>query len=1099
MFSFIRDLSVTPFIDLPFQLISWIGWLLIAGCFFWLTITFWKQSPLRTSRSWWVFAALVLLTPATTFLFALRLPVQELITPNLPVESIQPVMVFLFALPVVLCAGMVGIAPAAILGFLAGGLTAFYVSHNLFTPLECGIAGFLIGFLVRQKYRTSIYRLLRHPLGAAIVVSLAMIPLLLITSFLSISGSLAERFDYALTQNWGHIIARMAEIIIAGSISEIVFYFIPSFWYHPKELIPSPAEESLEKRAFFVSVPMIAIVFIVLIISDWLVAGNAARQMIRDRLASSAQVAAESLPYFLETGQSLIQDFADSELVSLSQAEAADKLSANIRLVPYFNQLYLWDANQTLRAAYPESNFDLEVLQEEEQLGLDLALKGVNVQTYTLLPTRPEDTAQISIISAIIAENGEIIGVLLGKTELNTNPFTIPALNAISGIAQAGGEGYILDSEGRVLFYAGTSEEGGKSATYVGILPETTDYYEDISATGTRQLVYFQEVVGVPWSIALTMPAKAAQEIALDIAIPLMIILIIFTLIGLGIIQYSVHALTGDIGKIAEQASKISQGKLEEPILGDGVDEVGRLGTAFEQMRLSLREKLGDLNRLLSISQGISASLDLEEAIQPVLQTIIGRDVISARVILAENNLVEGDAERLVSYGDGPAAKRFAYLDEQIFDVMRTQEVLAISNLERVRRVIVTGGQRHPGALIAFALSQKNTYYGALWVGYEHPRSFSEDEVRFLTTVASETAIAADNARLYINADIGRQRLEAVLNSTPEPVMVFDDQDRLLLINPAALQVQGLIKASTTGLKVREVLNSSELSQWIMKTPEQRVFSRDINLGENRIFNVSIAPVMGEDREVGKVCVLRDITYYKQMDSIKSEFVTTVSHELRSPIALMRGHATMIQMIGDLNEQQKLYTTKLFNSLEHMTHIITNILDLSRIENGIGLKLEEFFPHVIVEQVIQGFQPQLAQKNIAISFEKNPQVEMIKMTADPAQIQQAMVNLVDNAIKYSKRNGQISIRMAKEGEFITLSVEDHGIGIAPIDLPHIFEKFYRSGRREASDQRGTGLGLAIVKTIVERHKGKVSVDSQLGKGSVFKLELPIVQSGIKSN
>ncbi|NMB87052.1 MAG: PAS domain S-box protein, partial [Chloroflexi bacterium] len=357
----------------------------------------------------------------------------------------------------------------------------------------------------------------------------------------------------------------------------------------------------------------------------------------------------------------------------------------------------------------------------------------------------------------------------------------------------------------------------------------------------------------------------------------------------------------------------------------------------------------------------------------------------------------------------------------------------------------------------------------------------------------------ASNARLYATAEIGRQRIQAVLDSTPEPVLVIDQQNWLLLLNPATLQVPGLISSSTPGRPIREVIAHRELLDFILQPNAESLSSREIIMSNGRIYYASVAPVEAENQPVGKICILRDITYYKELDSMKSDFVATVSHDLRSPLTLMRGYATMLQMVGELNAQQKSYVRKIINGVENMARLVNNLLDLGRIESGISLQLEKVLAQEVAVHVVNSLQPQATQKNIQLLYEceskeQEQQLQSLSIDADSALLEHAIYNLVENAIKYTGVGGQVCVNMQAKPTSVIYVVKDNGIGIAPLDLPHMFEKFYRSGRREAYQQRGTGLGLAIVKSIAERHGGKVWVDSRLGKGSTFFLEIPLQQA-----
>jgi PAS domain S-box-containing protein len=393
---------------------------------------------------------------------------------------------------------------------------------------------------------------------------------------------------------------------------------------------------------------------------------------------------------------------------------------------------------------------------------------------------------------------------------------------------------------------------------------------------------------------------------------------------------------------------------------------------------------------------------------------------------------------------------------------------------------------------LGFALRHESEYYGALWVAYPSPRTFSEEEVRFLTTLAGQASLAAANARLYASAEIGRQRLEAILASYPDPVLVTDQENRIMLSNPAAAQIPGISDGAIQGRSIENVISQKELLD-LFQAPEEEQPSREIYYPNGRVYYASVSPVKAEGKLVGRVGLLRNITHFKEVDTLKSDFVATVSHDLRSPLTLMRGYATMLQMVGELNDQQKSYVRKIIGGVESMSRLVNSLLDLGRIEAGVGLQLEMVTVNDTVDRVISNLQMQATQKNIKLDHlipaGVNPVVE-----ADQALLQQAVYNLVENGIKYTPVGGQVGIRVTENPDSVTLEVSDTGIGIAPIDQPKLFERFYRTGQREGDTQRGSGLGLAIVKSIAERHGGRVWLESNLGRGSTFYLQIPYHQN-----
>lgn len=291
-----------------------------------------------------------------------------------------------------------------------------------------------------------------------------------------------------------------------------------------------------------------------------------------------------------------------------------------------------------------------------------------------------------------------------------------------------------------------------------------------------------------------------------------------------------------------------------------------------------------------------------------------------------------------------------------------------------------------------------NRYYGVVWAGYEQPRMFSDSDVRFVTTLGGQAALAVANAHLYLNVEASRRQLEAVLNSTSDPVLVTDHRNRLLLTNRAAQIALGQNIDNSSGLDTEKVIKLRPLLVLLQGTHTQ-IQSTEIMLADKRTYLATASSVMVEGRQIGRVCIMRDVTHFKELDLMKSEFVATVSHDLRSPLTLMRGYATMLEMVGELNEQQQGYVRKIISGVENMSRLVNNLLDLGRIEFGVGLQVEHVTVLDIIERVTSALQLQASQ-NIALKVEL-PKDMPHAVEADQALLHQAVYNLVENAIKYT--------------------------------------------------------------------------------------------------
>ncbi len=1077
------------------SLLGMAGWFLLAVSLAWYIWSWRHFQPAWQGRAWGIFAALLLLQIGFALSFGLRLPAgTALLVPNSPQELKGPALMLLSALPWMLAGGLLGPLAAALTGLSAGLLRFLWDSHSIFTPLEFALLSGLFSIAVRQRYRTRSFRLISQPLAASAALAILYFPIYIVDSFLTVVDpatlSIADSLIYAVSSAPNATLAIASELLIGGIFAQVLVFAFPSPFGRRQPLQPSPTERSLEARFLFGTGALTILLLLSLLVGNWVVAGNSAREMLSKRMKGTAELAAQSVPLFMETGQSLAAQLAQIPQAATDSGESlSNALGEQIRAIPFYDQLLIFDRDKQVLANYPPTPGSLPGLYPEENTAIELALNGVISQTYSIPPESSGKPARISFIIAILdPANNLPARVLVARAGLESNPFSQPLLNSLKSMQEMGGEGILLDERGRILYHPAAQQVMNP---YSGRIETAAGFFDDTSRGGTRNLVYYQPVAGRSWAVVLTVPAQQSQQLALDIATPLSAMILALAVIALVSLRFGLKAVTTSLQSLSSEAVRIAQGQLDHAMSVDGVDEVGQLRRAFEQMRVSLQSRLEELNRLLLVSQGVASSLDLQDAIQPVLEAVLATGANTVRVVM---HPLEEDAEReqVSIFALGPSKEKYAYLDDQIIKLAQQQERMVLTNVFRARGLEISAGRSLPASLMAVSLRHENRHYGVLWAGFDQPRLFSEADVRFLTTLAGQAALAASNNHLFRTAEVGRQRLAAILASTPDPVLVTDQYNRLLLSNPAAWQALGAAVGIGEGQPIENLLTQQPLINIMSIDAPPDKLSAEVTLLNNQIYLATASPVVAEGRSVGRVCILRDITHFKQLDTLKTEFVSTVSHDLRSPLTLMRGYATMLEMVGALNEQQQGYVKKIVFGVENMSRMVNNLLDLGRIDAGVGLNLQMVPVTDTVERVVSTLQPQAAQKNITLTL-RLPENTMPLVEADSALLEQAMYNLVENAIKYTPQGGRVSVTLKIIADGIQFEVDDTGIGIAPIDQPRLFEKFYRGGQREAREQKGSGLGLAIVRSIAERHGGKVWLESQLGKGSTFFLQAPLRQ------
>ncbi len=1081
----------------PPTLAGWVVWVLLLGALVY-SLTSWRvYQPEWTRREWGIFTALFILIPITSLFIGLRLTsASTRPLPGLPAEATGSALMFFSAIPWILGGGLLGPIGGAVLGAFAGLLRGVWDTYSFFSILEFALMGAWFAANNRQQYRTVAYRWLRQPLiGVLLLIPLHLFFHIISSLFtqwgVDISAPVTARLDLAISNSSDVTLAFSAEMLVAGVAAQILSSVVPYLWGSKLPLQPSPGEKSLRSRFIFSAGTFILLLLVTLLIGDWVVAGRAAREMLADRLASAGNFAAQSVPFFLETGQNLaVQLASEPPLLDTGGDELRAFLGSRIKTFPYFDQLLVLNADdKTLVADYPNTiDGTSPRLHPDEISGMSLASNGVLTQIYSIPTNSAEATSRVSFMAAILDSSGQVQRVLIGRTTLETNPLTLSLIESIDHMRDLGGTGLLLDENNRIIYSSEISQPLTifKNERHSGAI-----FYDDTAADGTRQLVYYQPVIGHPWAVVLSVPAQQAQQIALDIAMPLSLMIIFLSLAAMISLRVGLGAVTGSLQGLAIEANRIAEGDLDHPLQVEGEDEVGQLRRAFEQMRSSLQERLKEINSLLRVSQDVASSLEMRDSVKPVLEAILNTGANSVSVILSPSILPDTFIELPSRFALGVNQDMYTHLDDQILAIAQNTGKIVLAEVSQSQELYLDPDLPQPLAMLAVALRHENRYYGVVWAGFDQPRVFPDSDVRFVTTLAGQAALAIANAHLYMNVEASRRQLEAVLNSTTDPVLVTDHRNRLLLTNHAAAVALGQNAERTSGQETEKVVKLKPLLALLQgATTEEQ--STEIMLADKRTYLATASSVIVEGRQIGRVCIMRDVTHFKELDKMKSEFVATVSHDLRSPLTLISGYASMLGMVGELNEAQQGYVQKITEGVDNMSRLVKNLLDLGRIEIGIGLQVESVIVFDIIEQVTSALQLQASQKNIILSVELARDIPHA-LEADQALLHQAIYNLVENAIKYTPNEGRVIVRASSQPGYLIFAVEDSGIGIAVDDLPHLYEKFYRGKQREARAQHGSGLGLAIVHSVAANHGGRVWVDSVIGKGSTFYLQIPLIQ------
>lgn len=376
------------------------------------------------------------------------------------------------------------------------------------------------------------------------------------------------------------------------------------------------------------------------------------------------------------------------------------------------------------------------------------------------------------------------------------------------------------------------------------------------------------------------------------------------------------------------------------------------------------------------------------------------------------------------------------------------------------------------------------------------PKPFTPDQLR---------AVVGKSLR-YTHAlqDIvtSKSRMRVMVNRLTDGVMTTDSDKRIVLANPAFRHMIGFSGSTMVGSLVTETINEPTLLSAIneaLATPPGKFseITRELVLpgssaDEERIVSIRCSPFRGRtDHNIGTITVLHDITAVKRMDQMKSDFVSMVSHEIRSPInsLLMQLKIILDGLAGDTTEKQREILERASEKMLNLNNLVTELLDLSRIESGLVAHEKELIDvNALLQEQVTFHKPYAEKKDMAIELEMADNLP--KLLANPRHLDEVLSNLTTNAIKYSPEGGHISIKAHVEDEYLSLRVADTGFGIKDEDIDKIFSRFYRVKDDQTRTIHGTGLGLAIVKSIIDSLHGSITVNSKPGEGTEFAILLP---------
>ncbi len=430
-------------------------------------------------------------------------------------------------------------------------------------------------------------------------------------------------------------------------------------------------------------------------------------------------------------------------------------------------------------------------------------------------------------------------------------------------------------------------------------------------------------------------------------------------------------------------------------------------------------------------------------------------------------------------------------------------------------------------SLLIAPLVANGAFMGLLAVASTAPHAFTATHVRLFSAVLSQIATAIGNAEVYRLITQQAQELgqmlrhqqeestksQAILASIADGVVVNSADGETILVNPAASRILDTpgeelmgqdyhdLFSALGGQSGAEAISAMEALLNSSDSKVHKAFKTTLEM-ETQVVRAHLSPVLSPRGDfLGAVTILRDVTKEVEADRAKSEFVSTVSHELRTPMTSIKGYTDLIHAgaVGPINDEQKRFLGIIKDNTERLTALINDLLDISRVESG-RVRFEPKLMQItdVISNVIKVMAVPAENKGQTLTYEVSGRIPEI--VGDRDRLNQVITNLVGNAIRYTPEDGEIEVRVYPVEGAVRVDVQDNGIGIAPDDLGHLFERFYRADHPLVMETTGTGLGLSITKMFIEMHGGRVWVESELGQGSTFTfiLPMPVQEEGEES-
>ncbi|MEM9773767.1 MAG: ATP-binding protein [Chloroflexota bacterium] len=988
---------------------------------------------------------------------------------------------------------------ALLIGAIEGLSRALFGSHQLAELFHFAFAGWLASHLIQQKIPNQRWRIVRTPpISFVLVLLIVGWPFVLLATLCLVPAGtdFLPALDLALTTARSQWIPAVLEGLLSGLLAWVAQLVLR--WQPQTGLSIAPFEQNSQYRQSLQFLFYSLVLLVLLGTGVSIVGYNSARSLIQTRVANNALRVDDEIPNFIGVRQNLLaQQGSDARLFLGSPAEQQTSLKELFRSGPFFRRLLLVNADGDILAIMPE---DAGVeLSDAEQQTLERVIRIKNPDQVVSKSLDDHDVVVSLIVPAEpsfeFEEDDAKPLYLIGRI-----PDQIMN-ELVRGVSDGESNTYIVNEDRLILAHSNPSSadeiEPEFSDGVVALVPPNGTagvFYVRPDPANNRRVMEYRTPPGLghPWTVVVETPMSQVLQQALRLVSQVFFIILAMTTLFALFITYQ-SSSTGlrlkNFVAAVEQIPQREQGQLIVPKNVFGDDDIGRLGTAFHDMQLKLDQQMGEFNLLLDVSQGVSEiQRDIRVGVGAILaQTVQGIGAAGGQVIITILGRPIIHVER------GRVHAEMSLYERKIAPLLANSQDLVLSSPDAIRKALeLSDHEELPfQSAIAYPLRGTNqTYYGMMWLAWSTPRTFKESERNLIRSLSEQMTVMIQNWYLYLNVERRRTELGAVLESTVDPVIVTDVNNKVSMMNPAAYAELGITNRRRA-MPVQSLIKQQKLVDLLtnLQMEDAPHVGEEIALENGKTFDATVSVIPGQNGRIsGRVAVLRDVSEMVELSEMKSDFVRLASHDLKDPITIVNGFIQMLPLTGSLNDKQREQVDRIHTAMEQMQKLVEVLLNITRLESGIDLdKMNTSVPDML-RGVAHSLEPLADSAGNRIVVEDTGPIPMLYV--QPTFLRQAVWNLLSNAMKYAPNSGDVTLKAEDMGHEVVISVADGGPGIPTAIQGRLFEKFFRFSQPGQARSKSHGLGLSLVQLVAQRHNGRVWFESTEGEGCTFFLAIP---------